>query len=72
MVSKASDPVIPESQAVLFYLYTDDVTSAYEELAARGFEPGPISTPFYAPRKGCDACCHTTYLCSVGPSGFQT
>jgi hypothetical protein len=49
MVSKASDPVIPEAQAVLFYLYTDDVASAREELAARGFEPGPISTPFYAP-----------------------
>jgi hypothetical protein len=50
MVAKASDPVVAEQQAVLFYLYTDDVASAHSALGARGLAPGPIATPFYAPR----------------------
>jgi hypothetical protein len=50
MLAKASEPVIAEQQAVLFYLYTDDVGSAHEALSALGLAPGPTSTPFYAPR----------------------
>jgi hypothetical protein len=50
MVAKASDPVVPEQQAVLFYVYTDDVAAAHADLGARGLAPGPVTTPFYAPR----------------------
>jgi hypothetical protein len=50
MVAVASEPVIPEQQAVLFYLYTDDVSAARDALLAAGLNPGPIKTPFYAPR----------------------
>jgi catechol 2,3-dioxygenase-like lactoylglutathione lyase family enzyme len=50
MVAKASEPVVPEQQAVLFYLYTEDVAAARDSLAAAGLEPGDIATPFYAPR----------------------
>lgn len=49
MVSKASDPVIAEQQAVLFYLYTEDVAAAHEALSIQGLQPGPIKAPFYAP-----------------------
>jgi hypothetical protein len=50
MVARAGEPVIPEQQAVLFYLYVEDVATAREALATAGLEPGPITTPFYAPR----------------------
>ena len=49
MVAKASDPVIAEQQAVLFYLYTENVAAAHEALSSQGLQPGPIKTPFYSP-----------------------
>lgn len=49
MVSQACEPVVPEQQAVLFYLYVEDVAAAHAELSAAGLQPGPIGTPFYAP-----------------------
>lgn len=50
MVSQAGEPVIPEQQAVLFYLYVADVPATHAELAAKGLNPGPITLPFYAPQ----------------------
>ncbi len=50
MVARASDPVEPDRQAVLFYLYVDDVITAHQALAAAGAEVGPVATPFYAPQ----------------------
>lgn len=48
MVAKA--PVIPEQQAVLFYLYFDDVAATRAALEKAGVAAGPIKYPFYAPR----------------------
>ncbi len=50
MIAKASEPIAPEEQAVLFYLYTDDVAATRDALVEAGLSPGPIATPFYAPR----------------------
>jgi predicted enzyme related to lactoylglutathione lyase len=50
MVTRAGEPVVPEQQAVLFYLYVEDVATTRESLATAGLSPGPITTPFYAPR----------------------
>jgi catechol 2,3-dioxygenase-like lactoylglutathione lyase family enzyme len=50
MLAKASHPVVAEQQAVLFYVYTDDVAAARASLIEAGLNPGPIATPFYAPR----------------------
>ncbi len=50
MLSLASAPVLPEEQAVLFYLYYDDVEATRRELVAAGIEAGPIQYPFYNPR----------------------
>ena len=50
MLAKASHPVIAEQQAVLFYVYTDDVAEARASLIETGLDPGAITTPFYAPR----------------------
>ena len=50
MVAAANEPVVAEQQRILFYLYTDDVNAAHAQLTAAGLAPGPITTPFYAPR----------------------
>jgi catechol 2,3-dioxygenase-like lactoylglutathione lyase family enzyme len=50
MLARASRPVDPESQAVIFYLYCPDVAAFRSRLVEAGIEAGPIQTPFYAPR----------------------
>ena len=50
MLAAADKPVVAEQQRVLFYIYTDDIAAAHEELAEAGLNPGAITTPFYAPR----------------------
>jgi catechol 2,3-dioxygenase-like lactoylglutathione lyase family enzyme len=50
MVARAAEPVIPSQQAVLFYMYCDDVAALREYLIAEGIEAGPLQGPFYAPR----------------------
>jgi catechol 2,3-dioxygenase-like lactoylglutathione lyase family enzyme len=50
MLAKASEPVIPSQQAVLFYLYVEDVAAKREELRAGGVGVGDIKYPFFAPR----------------------
>jgi len=47
MLAKASDPVDPTAQAVLFYLYSWDVIALREDLVARGITCSEISYPFY-------------------------
>lgn len=50
MLTAAEEPVVAEQQRVLFYIYTDDVAAARASVAEAGLNPGPITTPFYAPR----------------------
>jgi catechol 2,3-dioxygenase-like lactoylglutathione lyase family enzyme len=50
MLSRASAPILPEEQAVLFYLYYDDVEETRRKLEAAGIACGPVSYPFYCPR----------------------
>jgi catechol 2,3-dioxygenase-like lactoylglutathione lyase family enzyme len=50
MVAKATEPVIPAQQAVLFYLYVEDVAAKREELRTAGVPAGDIQYPFFAPR----------------------
>jgi catechol 2,3-dioxygenase-like lactoylglutathione lyase family enzyme len=49
MLSRASDPVIADQQAVLFYVYCRDVEAMHRQLAEAGLNPGPIARPFYNP-----------------------
>jgi hypothetical protein len=48
MLGEATEPVVASKQAILFYLYCDDVQGLRNELLARGIAAGPIQTPFYA------------------------
>jgi hypothetical protein len=50
MVARASEPVIASQQAVLFYVYRDDVAGKRAELQKAGIAAGTIAFPFYAPR----------------------
>lgn len=49
MVARATGPVDAAQQAVLFYLYVDDVHASRAELDRLGLRPGPVQTPFHAP-----------------------
>lgn len=50
MLARASAPVLREEQAILFYLYCDDVEATRQALLAAGIIAGEISRPFYSPR----------------------
>jgi catechol 2,3-dioxygenase-like lactoylglutathione lyase family enzyme len=49
MLARATAPVVPVEQAVLFYTYCDDAEATHAALAEAGLEPGPIARPFYNP-----------------------
>jgi hypothetical protein len=50
MFSRASDPVTPGQQAVLFYLYSPDLIALREHLLASGVKVSPITYPDYMPK----------------------
>jgi uncharacterized glyoxalase superfamily protein PhnB len=50
MLAQAVEPVDPEKQAVLFYVYSPDVAAFRSMLVESGVNAGPITHPFYAPR----------------------
>jgi catechol 2,3-dioxygenase-like lactoylglutathione lyase family enzyme len=50
MLGQAGEPVEPERQAVLFYLYCADVEGFRAALLQAGLEAGEIKHPFWAPR----------------------
>lgn len=50
MVTRASEPVDARAQAVLFYIYCEDVAALRGELQKNGMMVGEIEYPFYAPR----------------------
>ena len=47
MLTKADAPVIAGQQAVLFYLYTDNLIALREQLLGSGVAVSEISYPFY-------------------------
>lgn len=50
MLARASGPVDAEQQAVLFYLYYDDIAATHEALSAAGIAVGTMTYPFYCPK----------------------
>lgn len=53
MVGLASEPIDPARQAILFYLYYDNIRDTRAELVALGHSPGEIEYPFYMPGGEC-------------------
>ncbi len=50
MFARASGAVVPEDQAVLFYLYTTDVAALREHLLAESVSVSAITYPEYMPK----------------------
>lgn len=50
MVGQAEERTNPDHQAVMFYLYVEDVAAKHAELAAAGLAVGQIEHPFWSPR----------------------
>lgn len=50
MVARADEPVVAGQQAVLFYLYCDDVPATRDAIERAGVAVGEIAYPFYAAR----------------------
>jgi len=50
MLGKASAPVVASQQAVLFYLYYDDIDATRAALSAQGLAVGEMRYPFYCPK----------------------
>ena len=53
MVGLSDGPVDASQQAVLFYLYFDNIAHTRDALVERGHSPGPICYPFYMPGGEC-------------------
>lgn len=49
MVGLASEPIDSSQQAILFYLYYDDIKQTHAALTALGYAAGGIKYPFYMP-----------------------
>lgn len=50
MLTRASAPVIPSQQAILFYLYSPDLIVLREHLLAAGVKVSPLTYPEYMPK----------------------
>jgi hypothetical protein len=66
MFTRASDPVIPSQQAVLFYLYSPDLIALREHLLASGVKVSSITYPEYIPREKFASPILTDMCCSSG------
>ena len=53
MVGLADGPVDASQQAILFYLYFDNIKQTHGALVERGRFPGEIKYPFYMPGGEC-------------------
>ena len=49
MLTLADEPVDAARQAVLFYLYFENIADAHAALTAKGMKVGPLSYPQHAP-----------------------
>lgn len=50
MVTSRGPPPVSDQQAVLFYIYYDDVGEAHRTATDLGLSPAPLCYPFYSPR----------------------
>jgi len=66
MLSQADAPIFAEQQAVLFYLYSDDLTGLREHLFASGVAVAGITYPFYMPKGECRLADPDGYVLLIG------
>lgn len=69
MFSRASDPVIPSQQAVMFYLYSPDLIALREHLLANNVKVSAITYPDYMPKGEIRVDDPDGYVLLIGQSG---
>ena len=69
MLAKANVPVIAGEQAVLFYLYTDDLVALREQLLGSGVAVSKISYPNYMEKGEIRAADPDGYVLLIGQTG---
>jgi catechol 2,3-dioxygenase-like lactoylglutathione lyase family enzyme len=47
MLTRTDEPVAPDRQTMLLYLYASDLQAYWEELREKGLDVGPIEERFY-------------------------
>jgi hypothetical protein len=47
MLTRTDDPVVPDRQTMLLYLYPSDLVAFHQELQAKGLDVGSIEQRFY-------------------------
>jgi catechol 2,3-dioxygenase-like lactoylglutathione lyase family enzyme len=47
MLTRTDEPVAPDRQTMLLYLYATDLAAYHDELRAKGLDVGPIEERFY-------------------------
>jgi uncharacterized glyoxalase superfamily protein PhnB len=50
MIARATAPIVADQQAILFYVYVDDVSATHAALREKGVDVGEVSSPFFNPR----------------------
>lgn len=50
MLGQSNGPIAADQQAVMFYLYYDDIAQVHADLVTAGLAVGPLRYPFYCPR----------------------
>ena len=69
MLARASGPIMPSEQAVLFYLYSPDLIALREHLIAAGVSVSPITYPDYMPKGEVRLEDPDGYVLLIGQSG---
>jgi catechol 2,3-dioxygenase-like lactoylglutathione lyase family enzyme len=69
MVSRASEPVVPGQQAVLFYLYSPDLVALREHLLGEGVKVSEITYPEYMPKGEIRVTDVDGYVLLIGQAG---
>ncbi|MCA1704319.1 MAG: VOC family protein, partial [Actinobacteria bacterium] len=49
MLAAANEPLVPEAQGILLYLYTDDLVRLRDQLIRAGLDPSPVRHPPHMP-----------------------
>ena len=69
MVTRASGPIVADQQAVLFYLYTNDLIGLREKLLQKGVATSEITYPFYMEKGEIRLADPDGYVLLVGQAG---
>jgi len=69
MLARASGPIVPSEQAVLFYLYSPNLIALREHLIVAGVSISPITYPEYMPKGEVRLEDPDGYVLLIGQSG---